>query len=555
VPSRGIRGYILIDNVTYKSGTVDLPRPADAAIIKALLQFKGPAVAPLSCTLGFGGQPGQPGLRKRVSQVDVSCDNSPTPNLVCTARGTLELPRDGAWSTARKLASDQAPSALDPNFPVPIVRPAAGVGGSDRWHLADPVDISLLGPSQTPSTLYGLLQSTGTQKIFFAQTQVTNAAQPLQTARAPKLADVAALFNAAGIFPNLGDAFDFSSAKSLAVSLDGIGFDEVLTVGKNEVMLMNFGVIQLFVQYRGEAGTQTRAEIHVHPDTNPRWSLVLDRLAIAVRSGGNTLISLYATVLADEHTAATIKDLNVQYGSFLRVLESIFNNIQYVARFLPGGKDAELRVAFSQGKLTVRNAFALPKLPLGTGQITDVAVDMGFDIGLSPQSIEFVAGLGSSQKPFRWVVSPLAGTGCVQVGVNTKGLNVLVQAGIGLGLAIDLGIVSGAASITIAVELSTKLEPFLLGVILSGRASVDVLSGLASVTLTLAAGLAVVPPNILPPLPPPLPAQLGPYEITFIASVAVGIHITVAWVIDIDWDDYWQFRQTFETPAIPVPLP
>ncbi|MBP1599073.1 MAG: hypothetical protein H6Q05_4450, partial [Acidobacteria bacterium] len=555
VPSRGIRGYILIDNVTYKSGGVPLPRPADAATIRALLGFKGPAVAPLSCTLGFGGQAGQPGLRQRISQVDVSCDNSPTPNVVCTVRGAPELPRDGAWSTARKLPGSQAPSALDPNFPIPIVRPAAGVGGSDRWHLADPVDISLLGPNQTPGTLYGLLQSTATQRIFFAQTQITNAALPIQTAQAPKLADVAALFNAAGIFPNLGDAFDFSSAKALAVSPDGITYDEVLTINKNEVLLMNFGIIQLFVQYKGETGAQTRAEIHVDPNANPRWSIVLDRLAIAVRSGANTLISLYATVRADEHTAATVKDLNVRYGNFLRVLESIFNNLQYVARFLPGGKDAGLRVAFSQGKLTVRNAFALPKLPLGTGQITDVAVDMGFDIGLSPQSIDFVAGLGSSQKPFRWVVSPLAGTGCIQVGVNTKGLNVLVQAGIGLGLAIDLGIVSGSAAVTIAVELSTQVEPFLLGAILSGRASVDVLSGLASVTLTLAAGLAVVPPNILPPLPPPIPAQLGPYEITFIASVAVGIHITVAWVIDIDWDDYWQFKQTFETPTIPVPLP
>ena len=555
VPSRGIRGYILIDNVTYQSGGVPLPRPADAATIRALLGFKGPAVAPLSCTLGFGGQAGQPGLRQRISQVDVSCDNSPTPNVVCTVRGAPELPRDGAWSTARKLPGSQAPSALDPNFPIPIVRPAAGVGGSDRWHLADPVDISLLGPNQTPGTLYGLLQSTATQRIFFAQTQITNAALPIQTAQAPKLADVAALFNAAGIFPNLGDAFDFSSAKALAVSPDGITYDEVLTINKNEVLLMNFGIIQLFVQYKGETGAQTRAEIHVHPNANPRWSIVLDRLAIAVRSGANTLISLYATVRADEHTAATVKDLNVRYGNFLRVLESIFNNLQYVARFLPGGKDAGLRVAFSQGKLTVRNAFALPKLPLGTGQITDVAVDMGFDIGLSPQSIDFVAGLGSSQKPFRWVVSPLAGTGCIQVGVNTKGLNVLVQAGIGLGLAIDLGIVSGSAAVTIAVELSTQVEPFLLGAILSGRASVDVLSGLASVTLTLAAGLAVVPPNILPPLPPPIPAQLGPYEITFIASVAVGIHITVAWVIDIDWDDYWQFKQTFETPTIPVPLP
>src|SRR5262249_11766939 len=214
------------------------------------------------------------------------------------------------------------------------------------------------------------------------------------------------------------------------------------------------------------------------------------------RSGTNTLISIYSTVKADEHTAATIQDLTIRYGGFFDMLQSIFNNLQYVARFLPGGKDAGLRVSFSQGKLSVQNSFALPKLPLGTGQITDVVVEMGFVIGLSPQSIDFNAGLGSSQKPFRWIVSPLAGTGVIQVGVNNKGLNVIVQGVIGLGLAIDLGIVSGAASIAIGAELNTRFDPFLLSAILSGRASVDVLSGLASATITLAAAVGIVPPKI-----------------------------------------------------------
>src|SRR5262249_46383999 len=87
IPSRGIRGYILIDNEKYTSGTVKLPKPSSAAQVQLLLKMKGPAVAPVSCTLGFGGQADKPGLKMRVSQVDVSCDASGTPNLVCAARG------------------------------------------------------------------------------------------------------------------------------------------------------------------------------------------------------------------------------------------------------------------------------------------------------------------------------------------------------------------------------------------------------------------------------------------------------------------------------------
>jgi hypothetical protein len=253
-----------------------------------------------------------------------------------------------------------------------------------------------------------------------------------------------------------------------------------------------------------------------------------------------------------------VSNVNVRYEGILGSLQSIFTNIQQVARFLPGGADAGLKVGFSQGHLTVRNAFALPSLPLGTGQITDVAVDMGFDVALSPFDVRFVAGLGSSQNPFRWIVSPLAGTGCVQVAIGNKGLDVLVQAGIGVGLAIDLGIASGSASVALAIELNTDPDPFEIKAILSGRASVDVLQGLASATITLAAGLGIVPPPQLfnPPFLPPSipPTEIPSLTITLIASVAAGIHLSVCWVVDVDWDGYWQFRQDISTPAIPIPL-
>jgi hypothetical protein len=134
-----------------------------------------------------------------------------------------------------------------------------------------------------------------------------------------------------------------------------------------------------------------------------------------------------------------------------------------------------------------------------------------------------------------------------------------VQAGLGLGLAIDLGIAAGAASVALALELNTGPDPFEMRVILSGRASVDVLAGLASATITLAAGLGIIPPKalLLPPyLPPSIPphSPIGPFTVGITGSVAVGIHISICWVVDVDWDGYWQFRQDIETPAIPIPL-
>jgi hypothetical protein len=373
-----------------------------------------------------------------------------------------------------------------------------------------------------------------------------------------------ALLHAAGIFPGLSQAFDLPKLRSLAVADGDLGFKETfsLPVGK-EAMLVDLGgeeAIQIVIEYHDETGVPTEIQVEVDPAASPRWKVSLNRVCFAVRFRGAGLINIFAGVRADERSAPDVTDLCVNYEGVLDTLQTIFSNIQQVARFLPGGAAAGLKVGFSQGRLSVHNAFALPALPLGAGQITDVSVEMGFDVALSPFAFRFSAGLGSSQKPFRWVVSPLAGTGVVQVGVGTAGLDVLVQGGLGLGLAIDVGIAAGSASITLAMELSTTENPFLIRGILSGRASVDVLRGLASATLTMAAGLGFVPPPELfkPPfLPPqllPPPSEVPSLTVVLLASVSVGIHLSVCWVVDVDWDGYWQFRQELNTPKIPIPL-
>jgi hypothetical protein len=566
VPSRNLIGWILISGPTYKTlsldgkQTVERVRPASGADIRDLLATKGPARGPIDCELLLGGTLVEPGLRFRTSSVDATCTADGLPRLVLAVRGSPALPRDGAWSLARIGASEKAPSALAPAFPIPLVKPNLGNPGSNRWQLADPADILRLADGDTPGTRYGLVQSLGTQKVFFARPGVGNDPKPITVPKPPQLADVGALLHAAGIFPGLSEAFDFKTLNALSVINGEMGFSETFELdAKKEAMLADLGgadAIQLVIQYQDENNKPTRASISVNPIASPRWTVSLDRVAFAVRFKKQELIRMYARVNADERTAPTVENLNVHYESFLHVLQTIFTNVQQVAKFLPGGKNAGLSVNFSQGHLTVRNAFALPSLPLGAGQITDVAVIMGLEVALTPFDVAFIAGIGSSQKPFRWIVSPLAGTGVVQVGINKGGLDVLIQGGLGLGLAIDLGIASGSASVALALEINTGPSPFELRGILSGRASVDVLQGLASATVTLAAGLGIIPPKNLftelAKIPPPNP--IPSFTIGLTASVAVGIHLTVCWVADVDFDGYWQFRQDITTPSIPIPL-
>jgi hypothetical protein len=134
-----------------------------------------------------------------------------------------------------------------------------------------------------------------------------------------------------------------------------------------------------------------------------------------------------------------------------------------------------------------------------------------------------------------------------------------LQAGIGLALAIDLAIASGSASVVIALNIDVNPPAVTLMVLLTGQASVDVLDGLASASLTLTAGIGVgisplpVPPNVqIKVLPPEF--DFPKETITMLATVSVGIHLTVCWVASVDWDGSWQFSQSFTTPPIQVAL-
>ena len=85
------------------------------------------------------------------------------------------------------------------------------------------------------------------------------------------------------------------------------------------------------------------------------------------------------------------------------------------------------------------------------------------------------------------------------------------------------------------------------------------LDGLASASLTLSAGVGVG--VSLPPLPPqpPTPQQALDFvkntQVTLEAQVAVGIHLSVCWVVHVDWTGFWPFKETVTGSALTDLLP
>ena len=582
VPARDLTGYVQITPDETASGPPPpkpTPAPADLA---QLFQTVGAITDSFSCIAEIGHTANAIGTQLRCSAIEINMVTTgpSSPALGAALRAAPVLPRDGAWGFGKRPSGTAAPVALPGNFPVPIVQPKTDSG---NWHIADIADVLLLG---TPANVYGILQDTGTQRVLFEQPiikDLTSGAPPgtvpsiqLPAGLAPALADVGSLLNATGLFPDIGKAISLVTGgiEQLKTIPEGLHYTKEFDFKGNEApnTLLDLGILQLTLIYadtgKGKDGSgnwTTPTKIifnidpaHTLPDSHGRnWWLTIGPISFAVtvpEFGADALLTIIGGFAADDHTKPGLTGLTIDYGSALDTLKSIFSKLQALASFLPGGLGAGLDVSLSGGKLTVRDTFALPTLPLGLGDLSDISLDLGLAVTLSPLSADFIIGIGNPGNPFNWILSPLAGNGAIDIGVQGGAPHFMIQGGIGLGLSIDVGIAEGSASITLAVQVTVNGSTITLLIILNGQASVDVLGGVASASLSLTAAVGVsVNPLPVPQINLNPPGITFPSEdIAFIAQVAVGIHISICWVVSVDFDGTWQFSQSVHTPALTV---
>jgi hypothetical protein len=534
---------------------------SDVEILAAMQQIPGGVTGSLGCVLNVGSAPGPDtpkfslnvsGLAVRATSVNVA--GSSNPALAVAVYGTPRLPRDGAWSITRRQQGQSAPSPVDPALPVPLVF-ASNNDRRYQWRLLEPEDAL---SATAPNTVFGLLQGTGTSKSLFENTVIAPSGQslsldPSRGVPAPLLADVGALLGATGIFPGLGAVLQIPATASDAINLAQDGFSKTFTwtLSKNndgttpldDQSLLTLGIVSFVLQYQN-TNTQALASATLMIDAaatpgTPRWSLEIDNLAAAVFVSGfgtDPLLTIRGTFKASELQKAGFTGIEVDYGSALDLITSLLQGIKGLVTAIGGSVD--LDVGFSDNKLTVRDGFALPTLPLGLGELEHIAVDLGLAIEL-PGDAEFTVGLASQADPFTWIVDPLAGNGTIVLATSGGEMGVFIEAGIGLALAIDVAVASGSASVILDFSVQLQQPNVQLGVALTGNASVDVADGLASASLTLTATVDVTPHGGIPPT-----------EADFTAAVAVGIHISIAWVVSVDFDGDWSFSQ-----SVPLHLP
>jgi hypothetical protein len=488
----------------------------------------------------------------------VTAANGPSrsyPGIAVALHGTPRLPRDGAWSIGRRNRTALAPTAVDPRTPIPLVRAGPVTGG--QWRLLDPADAL---SAANPQNLYGLLQSAGTSKTFYEHMVVDDSGRQLgiDASHPPNLADVGSLLGATDIFPNLADVLKIPAGAGDALKLAGDGFEKSFAwdITDPDRTIFELGVIKLVLAYHGPDTSDppvdkpSHAKLTLKASGSPRLAFELERLTFAAYVTGissDPIIQIHGGFRASDGGKPSFENIQVEYGSALSFVKEIISGLSELVKSLGG--EVNLDVGFSGDRLTVHQGFVLPTIPLGLGEVRDVGIDLGLAITI-PKSASFNVGIGGGPstdgsikpKPFTWIVDPLAGNGALALGVVDGDLAVYIEAGIGAALAINLVVASGSASIILQLAISTDQKPFVITVTLIGHAEVDVLGGLASASITLSAGIA-----LHPDFPP---GSALPNAVDFTAMVAVAIHLSICWVISIDFDGSWQFSQT-----VPLHLP
>ncbi len=193
VQSRKMLGYVQL-----KPAAILVP----TRVFAELLDFQnGSLGGPVDCIINIA----RSDQRMRLNRVDVSAAKDGSKDIfVSVPHGSLLLPPDGSWSVVKQQTDTRDVKVLEEGQSVPLIKRK----GVNTHRIAEPKDIA----QATTNSTYGIVQSTGTQKLLFDMPQFTPNVKKLQSSQT-YFADAYKLLNSKGVFPNVANALGLTNAE------------------------------------------------------------------------------------------------------------------------------------------------------------------------------------------------------------------------------------------------------------------------------------------------------------------------------------------------------
>ncbi len=570
VPSKRMLGYVQL-----------APRgePLPPSLFAQLLNLQfGSLGGPVDCVVDLA----QSGQQMRLTRVDVSAssDAGGQPIFVSAGRGSVVLPKEGAWSVVQHNQGTGEVTPLADTDSVPAIRrgrllnpdqQTTDAGQADLTRLANPRELVRAADNATRN--FGLLQSTGTQKALFRLPSFETGSNQLLSA-APDFADAYRLLNAE-LFPTIADTLPMALGNfetrileqgyQLLNQADPTEvFEQILPDGP--LYLINEEFLKIYVEYakKDKDGNKTQDGSlrygfdALAADQSQKWLSKVNDIGMVVDLGPLERLMMVKGKF-DTEKGASPAFIEPQL-EFSDALQPVIDILQ-ILLMLQGGDYEQafakgLEIAMSNSADSWTYAFSAKKeIPL-----VKFPPGPAFDNPTNPLKLECKLALGVY---FNEVLDftddpkdliPSAGAFiefggrlsvmCVSVAAATvyatgsvdlrtaadikTGPSLLMKFGFGAEIVVGLPVV-GTVSILymVGVEIILETDRMVVAGFLLFRGRAEILGGIVTVTITIEAKGIIER----------LPAQ---DRTNMIAQVTFGLDISIFLVINISFSESWQ---------------
>jgi len=545
VQSRKMIGYIQL-----QPSSILIPD----RIFADLLKFQnGSLGGPVDCTVDIAKSK----QRMRLSRVDVN----PAKNgagksvFVSAARGSLVLPQDGAWSVVQQRTDTGDVKPVAPQETVPLIKPNA----SANYLIAHPADVY----QPTSNAHYGVVQSTGTQKLMFDVPQFTPGDAKLKSAQT-YFADAYKLLNSKGPFPNVANALGLTNAER-QVGILGEGLMKMAdrTVDLGGLLPSNYiypfvdepGVLRIYAQYKStkNANGQLALGIDSAAALDKKWKAALSNIRIVVDLGPfPELCWIDGNFNASSGVSSKYDKPHLQFGP---ILDPVVEILQILATLSGEDFDRGMNVGMSNAadnweyKFDCSKEIPVIKFPsplqLTLNPNPPLKLEAGLKVGfyfnqvvalpgdlkqLVPACGAYVEFYGRLQvQCFTLSIASVYAVGQVTLGIaaDTKaGITLRMKFGFGAEIVVGLPVVANVSVLyMVEVEVTIAEKAIHVAGLMLFRGSAEILGGLIAIAIQIEAGGGV--------------DRVGG-ETTLTAQVTFSIDVCLLWVIDIDVTEHWE---------------
>ena len=544
VQSRKMLGYVQIS-----PSSVLVP----SRVFAELLDFQGGTLGgPVDCVIDIA----KSNQKMRLARVDVSAAKDGAKDIfVSAARGSMILPPDGSWSVVKQQTDTRDVKVIEEGQSVPLIKR----NGVNTYRIAEPKDIAQPATNST----YGVVQSTGTQKLLFDMPQFTPNDKKLKSAQT-YFADAYKLLNSKGIFPNVANALGLTNAeKEVEILGEGLMRMADRNINVSSLLPANYhydfvnepGILKIYAEYSSTGGASGNLKLGIDSlaGAADKWKAQLSNIKVVVDLGPfNRLMWVDGNFKASSGLNPNYDKPNLQFGPMLEKVKQI---LQVLAALSGDDFDDGMKVGMSNSadsweyKFNCSQEIPVIKFPspalLAANPNPPLKLEAGLKVGfyfnevvalpsdlkqLVPACGAYVDFYGRIQVMcFTLAAASVYAVGQANLGIaadSKAGIVLRMKFGFGVEIVVGLPVVGNVSVLyMILVEVTIATASIKVGAFMLFRGHAEICGGLVGVTIQIEAGGSV---------------EKTGNETNCIAQVTFSIDIQILWVIDISFSDTWQ---------------